>query len=89
MSLKLLKNKETKLQFFDKSPPALEKCESSFAEGDALKIEEDESQDNINDTTEDNDKLSSEHQANEETAAQEPVESPTAVKFMYVKSCFY
>ena len=33
---------------FDKSPPALEKRESSFAEDDSIKVENDDSQDSVN-----------------------------------------
>jgi len=61
---------------FDKSPPALEKCESSYAEDDLLKVEDEESQDSVNGAEETKD------DPNQTQEAVETPQSPTTNKFV-------
>ena len=65
---------------FDKSPPALEKRESSFAEDDSIKVENDEeSQDSVNGTG------PVKYNANQ-LPDQKAEQSPSGSKFVYVTS---
>ena len=57
---------------FDKSPPALEKCESSYAEDDLLKVEDEESQDSVN----------GEENKDNPNSTQEDAEPPTTIKLV-------
>lgn len=63
---------------FDKSPPALEKRESSFAEDDSIKVENDMSQENVNGTV-----GAMKYDPNQ-IPDQEAEQSPSTSKFVYV-----
>lgn len=69
-------NSEERTPVYDKSPPALEKCESSFAEGDSLKTEGEESRDSVNDGVGDEGKMNEDTQQPTDNADSKFVMSP-------------